>query len=928
MAEQRWVELVPVYSAGMIVLSWAVSVVGSWTTLEILLRRTGNAGMTNALLLLGAGIAFGSTATFGMHFVGNQALTLRLPPPWEGQGVPLSYSPGYTILSLVIACLAMTLAFSFIGLRLNSPSVRVSSSEDTLAMVDSLEIRDGPDLAQSDDIARPTTAQTDRTARFSNFPSPAFQPSLPKILSGGAANSPEKQRKEQEEREDEAEDDGGDFGVHAAKVSKAGVAKILGAGVICGGGIAAMHYVGQVSISSVPRVTNDWYTILASILIAMIAVSAGLFTLFVIFRPKLQHSWYKRLAVAMLLGAGVTAMHFVALVGTHYYARRGTGLSTPADNTTKTVIISIVSVVAPLCCISLLVFAWIAQRRQARQRAARHRIILSTAIFDHQGLLLVQPESGLLPSAQIYPTTSAKDEASLRSLFGSRNRLRLDSSRAKLSRSDPAFIAFLQESWSWRNHRATPFAREEQQTHSRGGPEEKRGNREDLDGNGSESSGSSEAEMTRRSLISFQMASEEIATQISGNGEDLRCLGVLYDNILKTGHYQVASKTSNDKFTVTQGQMLVLARRLKSTAERDSLLARGFVFAEPGAVARLTSNALACPHDRVFDYFRDVYRFTRFGVVKKVERGRLYGGLLLLQALPGEGLQVVVDEKMHHSLPMTELAVLVDASVDRSRLLATNLPATTLDGLVDGLRAMGGRSLEELSMSNTQTHLNHASDQLQFLVANLLRPYFSRVFTENTISTLASRLVLAPTLIPLSSRSGPPYSLDGLVKDSYLLCFKAVVPSALSVPGRPLHWLPFQLYRIQSESVAQIPGHPTARPGTAVSVTSTSSPHDAKSHVSSSAGHEGLDDDVPFPLSTASPFSSSAFPPSSSVSPFSSPAHTRLRTVSSGPARPTSTDGVLPYSADWVVELVKETVAQQEQGWRAWDVPNRGSPRS
>lgn len=33
MAEQRWVELVPVYSAGMIVLSWAVSVVGSWTTL-------------------------------------------------------------------------------------------------------------------------------------------------------------------------------------------------------------------------------------------------------------------------------------------------------------------------------------------------------------------------------------------------------------------------------------------------------------------------------------------------------------------------------------------------------------------------------------------------------------------------------------------------------------------------------------------------------------------------------------------------------------------------------------------------------------------------------------------------------------------------------------------------------------------------------
>jgi hypothetical protein len=77
--------------------------------------------------------------------------------------------------------------------------------------------------------------------------------------------------------------------------------------------------------------------------------------------------------------------------------------------------------------------------------------------------------------------------------------------------------------------------------------------------------------------------------------------------------------------------MLVLARRLKSAAERDNLLAQGFVFAEPGAVSRLTSNALACPYDRVFDYFRDVYRFTRFGVVKKLDRGKLYGGLLLLQ---------------------------------------------------------------------------------------------------------------------------------------------------------------------------------------------------------------------------------------------------------------------------------------------------------
>jgi len=44
----------------------------------------------------------------------------------------------------------------------------------------------------------------------------------------------------------------------------------------------------------------------------------------------------------------------------------------------------------------------------------------------------------------------------------------------------------------------------------------------------------SEAELKRRSLVSFRMASEDIAMQLSGDGEDLRSLGVLYDSILKT----------------------------------------------------------------------------------------------------------------------------------------------------------------------------------------------------------------------------------------------------------------------------------------------------------------------------------------------------------------------------------------------------------
>lgn len=69
-------------------------------------------------------------------------------------------------------------------------------------------------------------------------------------------------------------------------------------------------YVGQVSINSVPRVTNTAWIVAISILIAMLAVSLGLFLLFVVLRPKLEHRWYKRLGVAMILGVGVCLMHF------------------------------------------------------------------------------------------------------------------------------------------------------------------------------------------------------------------------------------------------------------------------------------------------------------------------------------------------------------------------------------------------------------------------------------------------------------------------------------------------------------------------------------------------------------------------------------------------------------------------------------------
>jgi hypothetical protein len=314
-------------------------------------------------------------------------------------------------------------------------------------------------------------------------------------------------------------------------------------------------YVGQISINSVPRVTNSWYTVFLSVIIAMACVTVGLYILFVVFRPKLQHSWYKRVIVAMILGVGVTLMHFVALLGTHYWAIEGTTLINNSDSGTKRLIstlfspfdffvapssplstppVALICVVAPVCCILLLVFAFIGQQRILRQRLSRHRIILSTAIFDQNGLMLVQPESGLLPSAKIYPSKSNEAEhVSFLQMLGIGQRLSFQASKLKLARSDPAFIAFLKLSWGWRSKRPTGVS---------GAPGEHDSNYGGASGQDSPSTprlseaddelSGSEAELMQRSVLSFEMASEEIANQIVGSN-DLKVLGVMYDSILK-----------------------------------------------------------------------------------------------------------------------------------------------------------------------------------------------------------------------------------------------------------------------------------------------------------------------------------------------------------------------------------------------------------
>ncbi|KAL1917863.1 uncharacterized protein VTP21DRAFT_3697 [Calcarisporiella thermophila] len=110
-AAKEWIEVRQNIRPAIVVLSYVVSVIGSFTTLELLQRRTARQGSLNWLLLFGASLSMGGCGIWSMHFIGNNALIL-------GDGVntvQLIYAPGYTVASLIVAVVCVGVAFYFVG---------------------------------------------------------------------------------------------------------------------------------------------------------------------------------------------------------------------------------------------------------------------------------------------------------------------------------------------------------------------------------------------------------------------------------------------------------------------------------------------------------------------------------------------------------------------------------------------------------------------------------------------------------------------------------------------------------------------------------------------------------------------------------------------------------------------------------------------
>ncbi|KAK8149343.1 hypothetical protein G3M48_007431 [Beauveria asiatica] len=95
------------FHGGFVCLSYAVSLVGAGSTLELMRRRTSHKGFHNFFLLAGAAMCMGGIAIWSMHFIGNRALFI-----FDGQSdLQIAYSTGLTVASLFVPILVLLLAF-------------------------------------------------------------------------------------------------------------------------------------------------------------------------------------------------------------------------------------------------------------------------------------------------------------------------------------------------------------------------------------------------------------------------------------------------------------------------------------------------------------------------------------------------------------------------------------------------------------------------------------------------------------------------------------------------------------------------------------------------------------------------------------------------------------------------------------------------
>ncbi len=281
-----------------------------------------------------------------------------------------------------------------------------------------------------------------------------------------------------------------------------------------------------------------------------------------------------------------------------------------------------------------------------------------------------------------------------------------------------------------------------------------------------------------------------------------------------SGHVSISGTGSN--MTVSKGQLVFLVRRLATAAEKTQLLARGFLFAEPLAVANVMAKALAVPASDLVDVMRDQRDFCDYGLSSGIKPGRLYTGVCIIQPTTFEGIQILVGRR-RHALPMREICALTNSPLG-IRSASTDASAETSLGTVEeigeALTALQGQTLFDLMAPSLEQEDGQDQKEEDALVIRLrsalihaLIPMLDVTLTSKAMTKILPRLVITPYLIPMAAPLplGKTPNSGNVGVDSMHTAWMIVFKAVLNVDGdyTALDWENWNLFRAQSECVSR-----------------------------------------------------------------------------------------------------------------------------
>ncbi|KAL4778209.1 hypothetical protein BJX76DRAFT_152915 [Aspergillus varians] len=367
----------------------------------------------------------------------------------------------------------------------------------------------------------------------------------------------------------------------AGTSEKAGYARILTGGVLTGGSVCGMHYVGQLGISNY-KCRYQAGNVAGSAVIAVFASTAAL-GIFFRWRASWTNRWWRRVVCGCLMALAVSGMHWTATVGTAYAehdpsAGRGGQLSR-----TQTVIIC--SVLACVACGVLSACAITASGDHRRLKTQAQQLVLASAFFDPEGRIMVTPHA-LLPTKKIVDRYIGKT-------FNDDD----------LTRTHPAFLWAFRASRNWDLIKeVVPSMRDrieiedaEQQRHMAKGiePDQEAEFNAGFD------------ELFKRH---FCVAAYDLADQVR---LPLHDLGMLYDDVLTTS--SPASRFSRamgySRPLNGKGQMMLTVRQL-TRQEASRLAASGFGFATIDNVTTPLSSRMNVAPGALGVYLKDMRDFA------------------------------------------------------------------------------------------------------------------------------------------------------------------------------------------------------------------------------------------------------------------------------------------------------------------------------